>query len=500
MSTHRMSVQSAAKIGTLALGPLLALLVFIVLPESETLTYGARATAAMVVWMAVWWITEAIPLPATSLIPIVVLPAAGIMSTSKAAAPYANELIFLFLGGFVLGIALEKWNAHKRIALSIILLVGTSPRAIIGGFMLATAILSMAVSNTATVIMLLPIGVSVIALVNRAKASTDDRHSRNFAIAMMLGIAYAASIGGVATINGTPPNGILIAFLKDATGVEISYFQWLRFGLPLVCIMLPLTWLVLTRLIFPVGRESIAHAGQQIRNELKALGPMSRGEITVLVVFSLTAAAWITRGWLAPRIGFGPGSGREITDAGIALVGALALFVIPINLRQRSFAMDWESAVRLPWGVLLLFGGGLSLAGAVRETGLDAAIGSTMASLGQPPILVLILTVAILTIFMTELTSNTAVTSAFLPVLAAASTDMGISAVALCIPAAVCASMAFMLPVATPPNAIVFSSGHVTIRQMVKAGFWLNIIGAVVITLFVIFLGPILLGALTLTP
>lgn len=490
---------AAFRIGAIVAGPVLAIVGYALLRDAG-LEHAPGATAGIALWMAWWWITEAVPIPATALLPVALFPVTGVLSSGQAAAPYAHELIFLFLGGFILGLSLEKWNAHKRIALGIIRVVGTHPRGIIAGFMLAAAGLSMFVSNTATVIMLLPIGVSVVRLVTAEigrQVPDDPRVGRNFPVALLLGIAYAASVGGVATINGTPPNGILVAFLDDQLGVQISYARWLSFGLPLTLIMLPATWALLVFVICPVRVRSIAGAADHIEREWRALGPLSRGEKIVLSVFACTALTWILRQPIHDLVGLVPE--RELSDAGIALIGALVLFLIPVDLREARFAMDWETAVRLPWGVLILFGGGLSLARAVQVSGLDTIIGESFGSLGHLPPFLVVGLVALVVVFLTEICSNTAVTSALLPVLTAASVRLGVAPAGVCVTAAVAASFAFMLPVATPPNAIVFSSGHVSIGQMARAGLLLNILGTLVITSFMVWIGARILG-LPLTP
>lgn len=486
------------RVGAIVVGPVLAGVTSWAL-QSGGVAPAPSATAGIALWMAWWWITETVPLPVTALLPIVLFPLFGVLKTRDAASPYAHDLIFLFMGGFMLGLALEKWNAHKRIALGIIRVVGTRPRNIVAGFMLASAGLSMFVSNTATVIMLLPIGVSVIRLVMQEierNRPDDPRVGRNFPIALLLGIAYAASVGGIATINGTPPNGILIAFLDDRLGLKISYAEWLRFGLPLTAIMLPMTWALLVYVILPIRIRRIEGAADHIAEEWRRLGPMGRGEKIALSVFACTALVWILREPVVDLVGMP--EGHELTDTGIALIGALVLFLIPVDLGKRQFAMDWETAARMPWGVLILFGGGLSLAKAVQATGLDQIIGESFGHLGHlPPVLILGI-IAASVVFLTEVCSNTAVTSALLPVLTAAAPGLGLDPATVCVTAAVGASFAFMLPVATPPNAIVFSTGHVSIRDMARAGFLLNIVGTLVITSFMVGIGTRLLG-ITLT-
>lgn len=474
------------------LGPALAVLVFLLLPGAEQttgdgLSPAGRITAALAVWMATWWLTEALPLAGTALLPVIVLPLAEVSTLAAATAPYANPLIFLFLGGFVIGLAIQRFDLHRRMALHILLAVGTSPRRLIAGFMLASAALSMWISNTATAIMMLPIGASVLHMLNirkcdnrpdPSKSPPDDRDP--FATALVLGIAYACSIGGIGTLIGTPPNLILAAFLRDQYGIELTMVQWLAVGLPLVAILLPLTWFYLTRVAFRVSNEPLPYGRDVITAELAALGPMGRGERVVSVVFLLTAAAWILRHQIVAWTGL-----TGLTDATIAMVAALALFILPVSRSPRRAAMDWETAKRLPWDILILFGGGLSLAGAITATGVDVFIGSgfsQFAGLG-PWLLVLAVTGGV--ILLTEITSNTAVTTTLMPVLAATAAATGTPAGMLLTAAAMAASCAFMLPVATPPNAVVFASGFVTVPQMARAGLWLNVAAALIIAMIV---------------
>ena len=481
--------------------PLLAFGVYLLLPAGGEgqLTEAGRAAVAIGVFMAALWMTEALPLPVTSLLPIVLFPLAGVLTLDEAVRPYADKVIFLFMGGFMLALAMEKWGLHKRIALMIVLIVGTRPARLVGGFMLASALLSMWVSNTATTVMMLPIGVSIIAITlerlrnaghefafdeTGAPRPDTGAGSLKFATCLMLGIAYGASIGGVGTIIGTPPNAFLVGFLEREMGVTIGFGQWMLVGVPVAAVFLLLAWLVLTKLLYPSRIEDIPGGRELIRQELRKLGPMSRGEWTVFVVFMLTALAWMLRQpltqweWL---LAHAPGLAR-LDDAAIAIIAAVALFAIPVNARRGVFTLDWHTAVKLPWGVLLLFGGGLSLAGAIKATGVDAWIGQHVAAMGGAPTLLIVVLVIALVIFLTELTSNTATAATFLPILAGVAMGMDISPLLLVVPAAMAASFAFMMPVATPPNAIVFGSGHVTIGQMVRAGFVLNLLGVGVIT------------------
>lgn len=458
----------AAWIG-LALGPLLLLVCLLTSPPGG-LSNEAWLTVGLAGLMAIWWSTEAIPIPATSLLPILLIPLLGIDSLAKATAPYANPTIFLFFGGFVLGLAMQRWNLHRRIALATLLAVGNQPSRQIAGFMIATAFISMWVSNTATSIMMLPIGLSVIGLL---VAGSDEKEGGRFAIALLLGIAYAASVGGIATLIGTPPNALLAAFMRDNYDVQIGFGQWMLLGLPLSVGMLIFIWWWLTRGGFKL-------AGGDSRNllesEMAALGPMSRAEKLVATVFILAAAAWILQPLLADYA-------EGVNDTSIAIAAALALFLIPVNLRERVFLMDWEQANKAPWGVLLLFGGGLSLAGVIGASGLAEWIAESLGVFEALPLVLMIGLVALVIIFLTEITSNTATAAAFLPLLGALAVAQGMSPEMLAIPAAVAASCAFMMPVATPPNAIVFGTGQLPIQAMIKAGFALNLFGVVLVTL-----------------
>lgn len=489
-------------------GPLLAIVAAIFLPRAEFddagivtagLSDAGRATAAVGILMAVWWLTEAIPIAATALVPLVLLPLSGAMPIKAVAAPYANDVIYLFLGGFVLGLAMEKWGLHKRIALTTLLVVGTGPRRIIAGFMIASAMLSAWVSNTATTIMMLPIALSVISLVAaqhapegtaRGEAASPDP---NFDSTLLLGVAYAASVGGITTLIGTAPNAILRGFVQDELHYEITFARWVLLGGTIAFVLLPIVWFYLVFVSQPVRLRTIPGGKGLIRRELRNLGKVSRGEWTVFLVFCCTVALWLTRSVLV-RFGVAHDipSLAGLNDASIAVGAALVLFCVPVDLRSHSFAMDWGTAQRLPWGILVLFGGGLSLAAAISANGVDTYIAGAFAHLGQVPVWVVVALVCTLVIFLTELTSNTAVTTALLPILAAAAPVLGVDPLKLVVPAAIVASLAFMLPVATPPNAIVFGSGKITIPQMARAGFGLNLIGIVVVTVATLVLGDLI--------
>ena len=426
--------------------------------------------------MAIWWVTEAIPIPATALLPLVLFPLLGILSIDAAAAPYANPVIYLFLGGFLIAAAMQRWDLHKRIALMVILWVGTEPVRLVGGFMLATGFLSMWVSNTATAVMMLPIGLSVI---HRALPPVDgvprNPGESNFAVALMLGIAYAASIGGLATLIGTPPNALLAGYMRETYGVQIGFGQWMLLGVPLVLVGLPLSWIILTKVAYPIKLKGIPGGAESIRLELRKLGAWTAGEKRVAVVFASAALLWIFR----PLIeAWAPG----LSDTGIAIGAALVLFLLPVDLSRGRFVLEWQDARALPWDVLVLFGGGLSLAAAISATGLAEWIGEALAGLQVLPTIGLILAVTLVVIFLTELTSNTATAAAFLPILGSLAIGIGENPLLLTVPAALAATCAFMMPVATPPNAIVYGSSFVSIPQMARAGLYLNLLFTILIT------------------
>ncbi len=465
-----------------------ALLVVLTVPSPGGLSPEAWHTAGVGLLMAIWWITEALPIPATALVPLVAFPLLGIGDIQDAAAPYANPLIFLFLGGFLIAVAMQTWNLHRRIALSIVQRVGVQPRRIVIGFILASAFLSMWVSNTATALMMLPIGLSIIRLtddsVNQANSAADadgeggqvvEKAPRHFALVLLLSIAYACNVGGVGTLVGTPPNALLAGFMLETYGVSVGFAQWMVVGLPVVAIGLPLVYGVLTW-VYPIGLDVIPGGRALIREELGRLGAMSDAEKKVALVFGGTALLWITRPLLTDWV---PG----LSDAGIAMAAGLVLFLVPTSTGAQRALLRWEDAEDLPWGVLILFGGGLSLANAISSTGLAAWMGESVAGLGGWPAVLIVLATVALVVFLTEITSNTATTAAFLPILASVAVGVGQSPLLLAAPAALGASCAFMLPVATPPNAIVYGSGRLSIPEMSRAGLWLNLAMIAVVTL-----------------
>lgn len=480
----------AQRIGLVAGATVFVLLLLV--PPPGGLSVEAWRTAAVALLMAIWWMTEALPIQATALLPLCLFPALGVLDAENASAPYANRTIFLFMGGFFIAVTMQKWRLHKRIALRIMSFVGTSANRLILGFMIATAFLSMWISNTATVAMMLPIGLAV----GEMFRPMDQKGRYEFGIALMLGVAYGASIGGVSTLIGTPPNAALAGAASEILDIQIGFVQWMGVGLPFTIIMLPLTWLLLTRVLYPPGDLS-GDAGSLIEKEQSALGTMSRGEKITAFVFGLTALAWVLR--QEKVFGSVTIPGIEtwlpfVDDSTIAMAAAILLFIIPVNWRKGEFVLDWKTARGIPWGILVLFGGGLSLARAMDRSGLAEWIGSGVGALEAVPTIVIIAAVVTLVVFLTELTSNIATTNMAMPIMAGAAVGLDIPPLMLMATAALAASMAFMLPVATPPNAIVFGSGYLTVPQMSRAGVVLNLIAIVAITMIGSFLIPFFLA------
>lgn len=464
---------AAARIG-LWLGPMW-LLAVLILPPPDGMPQPAWASVGMALLMATWWATEAIPIPATSLLPIVLVPALGIEKLGATTANYANPIIFLFLGGFLLGIAMQRWNLHRRIALRVLLVVGQEPKNQIAGFMIATGFLSMWVSNTATSIMMLPIGMSVVTLLGDDQ---DERETARYATALLLAIAYSASIGGIATLIGTPPNALLAGYLADNHGIEVGFAQWMVIGLPVAIGMMVLAWWWLTRGGF---RLNTAEDSEQVfREELGRLGPISPAERRVGVIFILAAALWMVRPLLNDA------GVAWLSDTVIAMIAGITLFLLPSGVTRHTRLIDWDDAQKLPWGVLLLFGGGLALASVIKSSGLAKWIAEQLSVFAGLPLLLLVGMIVLVIIFLTEVTSNTATAAAFLPLLGALALSMQVDPLLITVPAAIAASCAFMMPVATPPNAIVFATGHMKIQSMMRAGLFLNIAGTVFITFLVV--------------
>jgi sodium-dependent dicarboxylate transporter 2/3/5 len=466
------------------------------LPEPVALSVEGWAVAGVAILMAVWWLTEAVPIPVTAMLPLVLFPILGVATMSRAAAPYANEAIYLFMGGFFLGKAIEKWSLHRRIALAIIVRIGTSPRRLLLGVMVATALVSMWISNTATAAMMLPIALAVGHMFRPTDDGSTLQKPYNFGIALMLGVAYSASIGGVGTLIGTPPNILFAAAASELLGVRISLLQWMMVGVPVTCIMLPLAWLILLKVYPPEELSGDAHAAIQAQRKL--LGPPSRAERFVGLVFALTVLAWVMR---EPKV-LGavsvPGIATllpGVTDGTIAMLAALILFVVPLDWRRGHVALDWGTAVTIPWGVLVLFGGGLALADAMGTTDLSEWIGSGVAILAGAPTIVMLAAASALFILLGEVTSNTAMAAMALPVMAGMAAPVGIPPLVLMGTVAIACSMGFCLPAGTPPNAIVFGSGYVTIGQMVRAGIWVDVLSIAVVTLVATFLLPVVFGS-----
>lgn len=468
----------------LILGPLLFILtLFLFHPEG--MTNEARGVLASTLWIATWWITEAIPIPATSLLPIVLLPLTGALEVGSVTSAYGDGTIFLFLGGFILAIAMEKWGLHKRIALSIILLIGTSTKRIILGFMVATGFLSMWISNTATAMMMMPIGLAIIYQVRQAMKSSGEKEDQGFGKAIMLGIAYSASIGGLGTLIGTPPNSIFAATVNKLYGIQISFAEWMLFGVPIAAFLLILAWVYLVQIAYPLKMKSLPGGREVVQQELRQLGNMSFEEKLVLVVFSLTAISWITRTFVIQK--FIP----TIDDTIIAIMAGIILFLLPTKHKTKVRILDWNDAKNLPWGILLLFGGGLAIAAGFKETGLALWIGEQLTVLNGLHLLVVLFIVATIVLFLTEITSNTATATMLFPVMASLALALDVHPYALMIAAGIASSCAFMLPVATPPNAVVFGSGYLKIGDMVKAGFWINLICILLIPLMIYYFLPV---------
>jgi sodium-dependent dicarboxylate transporter 2/3/5 len=470
-------------------GPALFALMMLLGTQQNIMGTEAWRTAAVGLWMAIWWATEAIPVPVTAFLPLVTFDFLGIANANEAAAPYSNPIIYLFLGAFILALSIERWNLHKRIALIILSHTGTEGRRLIFGFMLVAALLSMWMTNTSTTMMLMPIAISVAKVIVDNVDGLSVRQGRDFQIAMLLWFAFAATIGGMDTLVGTPPNALLAAFLSENYGIEISFVRWMMVGLPLSIIMLPLAWVVLTRIAFNVEVPESDTVRNYLVQRKQEMGPVSVPEKRVAIIFALVITGWMLRrpisGWM---------SIEGLSDTGIAMAGALVLFLIPSGDRHQPHLMTWHDITGLPWGVLILFGGGLSLASAVAKSGLALWLGESLLPISSMGMIFMIIAATGLVIFLTELTSNLATTAIFLPVVAAIAIQSGIPPLIICIPVTLAASCAFMLPVSTPPNAIVYSSGMLTIPNMVKAGVLLNLAGICFLTILAIWLTPIVFG------
>jgi len=432
---------------------------------------------AVALWMLIWWITEPIPIYITAMLPMVFFPALDIMGVKETFEPYANPIIFLFLGGFIIALAMEERKLHERIAFSLVKLTGTTASGIIFGFMASTALVAMWISNTATTVMMLPIALSVTKLLEAQV--NDQKLFKKFATVLMLGIAYSASIGGTMTLIGTPPNLVFAGYYSDFTGLDFSFGRWMLIGVPVGLSMLVLGFLLLTKVVFPIGNAKIEGAAELFEGRWKALGKMNRGEKMVLVVFSFTVALWILLNPINELIGY-----KALNNTNIAMTGGLLMFLLPVNFKKSEFILDWKSTQNLPWGILILFGGGLTMATGLEQAGVIEWIANQVAGMGQSGPLAICIVLTIMAMAMTEVMSNVALVTVLLPVVFVLAKALGVDAVFLAVPVTLAASCAFMMPISTPPNAVVYSSGYISVKQMMRAGIWMNVMAAVVIVLF----------------
>lgn len=478
-------------------GPLVFMLIMALVPTSvDGLSADQRGVLALAAWMAMWWLTEAVPLSATALLPLVGLPLLGVSTLRQAAAPFADELIYVFLGGFIVGLALEATGLHRRLALIAMLALGTTPRSLIGAVMLATGVISMFVSNTATTMMMLPLGLSMVKLAEdqqadeRGNGAWDAKCVRNFGVAMLLGIAYAATIGGMGTPIGTPPNLVMVGYARENLGLEVSFRQWMIVAMPVVVILLPAAWGLLV-LLHPIKARGIAGGRGFVRGELAALGPVRREEWMVMAVFAFAVIGWVFRGQISAM------TGRNVSDALVAIIAALLLLCVPIRTGGRGsgpkMVLTWAQAEKLPWGVLLFFGGGLSMAAAITSTKLDVTLAGHLSALSGLNIVLILLIVCGTMTLVGELASNVALATMMMPILAGAARTMGVPPLELLIAAALASSLGFALPVATPPNAIVFASGRIGIHRMLRAGALLDVVGVLTLVMVLGFFGPVLM-------
>lgn len=469
-------VKSGRQIG-FYLGPLLFVILWITLPDS-IVSPGANKVIAVAAWMITWWVAEAVPIPITSFLPLILFPLLGVMSMRESAAPYANPIIFLFLGGFMIALALEKHRLHERIALNLIRITGTSGNGIILGFMLATAFISMWISNTATAMMMLPIALSVIKLL---KSSDEDKlhelpkRERNFAMGLLLMVGYAATLGGLSTIIGTPPNVVFAGLLDEFYHQKLDFGKWMLVGVPVAALLLLSTHLIITRILFPNHLAKIEGSDALIRNKLRDLGKMSSQEKLVLTIFGLTSFFWIfQQAWNTLVF-------KEdlLNDTNIAMTGGILMFVVPVGVRKFEFLLSWKDTAHLQWGILFLFGGGLCLAEGLEHTGIIQTVGHWIA--GQSKMnMWLVLALIVATVLLSEFMSNVALVQIFVPVIFGIADGMQINPILLAMPVTLAASIGFMFPIATPPNAIVFSSGHIRMKDMVTAGILLDIVSILI--------------------
>ena len=472
----------------LALGPALALTLLLIEPP-PAFAGPAWPTAALVVLMATWWVTEALPLPVTALLPLPALPALGVAGIEQAAAPYANPLVFLFLGGFLLAAGVQRWDLHRRVALAVIDRAGARPERLVAGMLLATAVVSMWVSNTATAAMMLPIAIAMIGLAGDGTGDHGADWDRRYAAALLLAIAFGANIGGMATLVGTPPNALFAGFLADVHGIRIGFGQWMLVGVPIAAVLLALAWWLLARRVFAVGDRPLPAVDDFVLRERAALGALSSAQRRVAIVVGLAIAAWLTRPLamaLAPEV--------ALSDAGIGITAALALFVIPAGRLRGPPLLDWSATRNLAWGVLILVGGGLSLGAAIQSSGLAGAVAAQLQAVHGWPLPAVLGALGLVTLGLSHVTSNTATTAALLPLAVSLAGAIGHPETGLAAVVALSASCAFMLPVATPPNAIVFASERLRVADMLRGGAWLVIGSWLIVTLAAWLLVPRLFG------
>ena len=453
-------------------------------PTPESLSIEGWHVAAVALLMAAWWGTEAVPLPVTALIPLAALPLLQVSSLKETAISYANPHIFLFLGGFILALAIQRSGLHKRLALSVVSKVNASAGSIVGTFMCISFFISMWVMNTSTTLMLLPICLAICVNIKEALPGLSNKQIKNFEIALFLGIAYASSIGGMSSLIGTAPNIVFAGFMQENFNIDISFLDWMKIALPIGLIMLVASFIILTKIIYPSTFEINAATKNKIKKSLEELGKISRDEKKVFIIFLIAASLWIGRPYLKYHEML-----LGLTDAGIAILAAIILFILPSD-NKKSNLLEWDETKKLPWGLLLLFGGGLSLASSISSSGLGQWLGTSFSLLVELKPWLIILLITTFIVFLTELTSNTATTSTFLPIATSIAVAISVAPISIAIPLVMASSLAFMLPVATPPNAIVYGSGKITIANMIKAGFILNLIGILIIALVSHYLLP----------
>ncbi len=456
--------------------------------SSSFISPSAGKVLALAGWIMVWWMTEAVPIAITALLPLVLFPLMGVMKMSEAAAPYANPIVFLFMGGFMIALGLEKHRLHERIALNLIKITGTSGNGIILGFMISTAFISMWISNTATAMMMLPIALSVINLLKSDASVPNEalpKGERNFAIGLLLTIGYASSIGGIGTIIGTPPNVVFAGLLDQFYHQKLDFGKWMLVGVPLMTLLLMGMYFIITSILFKNGIANVKGSDELIKSKLKELGALRKEEKLVMVIFATTCLLWIFQQPINILL-----KKLMLNDTIVAMLGGLLMFILPVDWKQMNFLLKWSDTEKMAWGILILFGGGLCLAQGLSNAGIIQAVGAKIAD-NSPSTNWLLFGLIAAAVFITELMSNVALVQIFLPVVFGIATNLGVNPILLGMPVTIGASMAFMFPVATPPNAIVFSSGHMRMQHMMKAGVWLNMISVLMIYLASVYLLPL---------